>query len=257
MQMLQLDDVAIGYAERMLHAHISIACNTGEILAVLGRNGSGKSTLLRCIAGLQPVLSGTVLLRNTPIEKYNLQERSRIISIVLSDNRKYAGVLTVREILELSRAPHTGWLHTLTPKDKATIDEAMELFNIQSFAGRRLYTLSDGELQTVMIARAFVQETDIIALDEPTAHLDIFNQAEIFKHLHLLARQYEKTIIIATHAIEQCLHIADLLLLLNTQNRHLAGVKQQVLEKGGIPQFFASPDFEFDKETMRFNQKKI
>ncbi|MBP7399612.1 MAG: ABC transporter ATP-binding protein [Chitinophagales bacterium] len=253
---LQLHEVAIGYPNKILHSNITAGFNKGEIIAVLGRNGSGKSTLLRCISGLQKQLEGEVILYDKNLLDYSRHELSRLISIVLSDNRKYAGMLTVMEIFELSRAPHTSWMHKIENKDREIIDEALSFFKITAFANRRLFTLSDGELQTIMIARAFVQDTDIIAFDEPTSHLDIFNQAEIFNHLKLLAKQFGKTIIIATHAIEQSLQIADTLLLLDNSNNHLIGKKEFIVSNGGIQQFFSSLDFEFDTNTMKFYQKE-
>ncbi|MBK7110789.1 MAG: ABC transporter ATP-binding protein [Chitinophagales bacterium] len=253
---LQLHEVAIGYPNKILHSNITARFNKGEIIAVLGRNGSGKSTLLRCISGLQKQLEGEVILYDKNLLEYSRQEISRLISIVLSDNRKYAGMLTVQEIFELSRAPHTGWMHKIENKDIEIIEEALTFFKITAFANRRLFTLSDGELQTIMIARAFVQDTYIIALDEPTSHLDIFNQADIFNQLKLLAKQFGKTIIIATHAIEQSLQIADTLLLLDNSNNHLIGKKEFIVNNGGIQQFFSSPNFEFDTYTMKFYQKE-
>lgn len=249
---LQLQDLAIGYGKTILHKELTCSVHAGEVLVILGRNGSGKSTLLRSITALQKPAAGEVLVDGKNLHNISKQQLSKIISVVLTGNRQHAGMLTVNEIFALSRAPHTGWIHSMSKQDEDIIQKAIDFFDLKLFNHRKLFSLSDGELQKVMIARAFVQQTDIIALDEPTSHLDIFNRAEIFSDLKSLAKNFGKSIIVATHEIELGLQLADKVLLLNTQGQHAAGTIRDILQGGEVERFFSAPGFYFDVKTLRF-----
>lgn len=253
---IEIHQLSVGYGNTILHKDINITILPAEVLVILGRNGSGKSTLLRCVSGLQKSISGNILINGHTITSYNNLELSKNISVVLTGNRRNAGMMRVKEIFSLSRAPHTGIMHNLSGEDILCIHEAISLFELQELENRYLYTLSDGELQKVMIARAYIQETPIVVLDEPSSHLDIFNTADIFASLNNLSKIAHKTLIIATHEMEYGLRIADKVLLLDRDGNHAFHSKEEAIENGALEKYFNSQRMYFDKKQMRFLQRE-
>ncbi|GAC1595903.1 MAG: hypothetical protein NVS3B25_19850 [Hymenobacter sp.] len=178
--LLTAEDLAVGYAIRQhpprpVAGPLSVALWPGELVCLLGPNGAGKSTLLRTLAGLQPPLAGQLRVGGAPLTSLGALERARHISIVLTD-RLDAGHLTVRELVTLGRHPHTGWLGGLTAHDHAHVRAALAATGTTAFAARPVGEFSDGERQKVMLARALAQDTPLVLLDEPTAHLDLPNR---------------------------------------------------------------------------------
>ncbi len=173
---------------------------------MLGRNGSGKSTLLRTLAGLQPALSGTFDIGET--------------AVVLTDKLSLENT-SVREVVAMGRYPYTSFLGTLTPEDNRIIDEAIEQVSSFKFQASSFNSLSDGEKQRVLIAKALAQQTPVILLDEPTAHLDLPNRILVLRLLRELAHEQGKTILISTHELELALRLSDRILLLSDKGADL------------------------------------
>ncbi|MEP3043401.1 ABC transporter ATP-binding protein, partial [Nonlabens ulvanivorans] len=160
--MIRLEHLQIGYGHCVIaHNDKEIACAKGKFITLIGANGTGKSTLLRAISNNQHVIKGTVYINNTNINNISDLDKSKSIAVVLT-NREFSQFLTVEEILYLSRAPYTNFLGKLTPSDIAFVEEIMTDFEILKMRSRRLSTLSDGQLQRVLIARALVQDTPYI-----------------------------------------------------------------------------------------------
>ena len=153
---LYTEDLLVGYkpgkTEKALLEKINISLFGGELVCFLGSNGVGKSTLLRTLAGVQPPLNGKVLLDKKPLHSYSLTERAKKISLVLTD-RTSGGNLSVFELIALGRHPHTSWTGNLSRKDYQKIEEAISLTHTEKLADQKVYTLSDGQRQKVMIAR--------------------------------------------------------------------------------------------------------
>ena len=139
---------------------------------LLGRNGIGKSTLLRTLSAFQPALEGEIVISSTqppsPITSLTDKQLSRLIGIVLTEKPDVQN-MTIEELVGMGRSPYTGFWGTLDDEDKKIVGEAIRLVGIENLQGRMVHTLSDGERQKVMIAKALAQQTPIIYLDEPTA----------------------------------------------------------------------------------------
>ena len=150
---------------------INAAIRSGELTCLLGANGVGKSTLLRTLAAFQPKLDGEVLIEGQEITTFNDKELSRMIGVVLTEKPDIRN-MSVRELVALGRSPYTGFWGTLHDDDWQVVDEAIHAVRIEPLRERMIHTLSDGERQKVMIAKALAQQTPIIYLDEPTAFLD-------------------------------------------------------------------------------------
>jgi ABC-type cobalamin/Fe3+-siderophores transport system ATPase subunit len=187
---------------------LSVEIYAGQLVCLLGPNGSGKSTLLRTLAGLQSPLEGMVQITGIDAGKLKPAQLAKKISLVLTDPVRFSN-LTVYSLVALGRYPYSSWLGILSETDKAIIAWAIEATGIEGFLQRKVTTLSDGESQKVMLARALAQDTPLMMLDEPTAHLDLPSRIQLMQLLHQLARQTNKGILISTHELDLAMQVAD------------------------------------------------
>lgn len=220
---LELIDATIGYKAKskttVVAEGINGAFGTGELVSLIGRNGCGKSTLLRTIAGFQPLLSGRIMQEGKDIGEYSIQERARMLSIVTTHNEQVPN-MTVYDLVALGRSPYTGFWGRLRTEDKEVIEESIRMVGVESYRDRIAMTLSDGERQKVLIAKAIAQETTVIVLDEPTSFLDYPSKVKTMQLLAKLAHDCKKTIIVSTHDLEQALQFSDTIWLLD-EHKHL------------------------------------
>lgn len=252
---IQLRQLSIGYKGKSHHKVVAenICCDlfSGELTCLLGTNGVGKSTLLRTLAGFQPKLNGRILLEGKELEKYTARELSAVISVVLTEKCDIRN-MTVRELVGMGRSPYTGFWGKLSREDREIVEKAIESVNIGQLASRMLHTLSDGERQKAMIAKALAQETPVIYLDEPTAFLDFPSKVEMMQLLHQLTRETRKTIFLSTHDLELALQIADKIWLMDKTNGISSGTPEDLALKGNLSHFFARKGITFDMETGLF-----
>ncbi len=256
---LQTNSLSIGYKKRkgevlLIQKELNLSVNQGEMVCLIGPNGCGKSTLIRSIAGLQPYFSGEIYVGGKAISQQNSQNRALLIGLVLTD-RVDAGNLTVFDIVAIGRQPHTSWFGGLSEEDKLRVWEALEQVHLSSYAKRNFNELSDGEKQRVMIAKALVQDTSLIILDEPTAHLDLPNRVEIMLLLRNLnlAQQTQKAIILSTHELDLALQVADTIWLMQQNKGVVVGSPEDLILNGSFQQIFANRAFSFDELTGNFS----
>ena len=204
---IELKNVSIGY-DTPIQENLSLSFFKGRFVALIGRNGKGKTTLLKTLVGILPKLKGDVLINGQLLEEVPAIDLSKQVALVLTD-RNFDSNLYVRDVLALGRTPYLGLSFKLTRKDTEVINRVVEQIKIEHFLDRKLSDLSDGEKQKILLARALVQETEVIILDEPTAHLDNPNRHELFQFLKQLAHEQNKTIILSTHEIELAKQYVD------------------------------------------------
>ena len=252
---IHIKDLSIGYPGKgevkVVAGHINAGINSGELTCLLGANGIGKSTLLRTLSAFQPKLSGEIFIQGKEIEQYKDKELSMAISVVLTEKCEVRN-MTVTELVGLGRTPYTGFWGTLDEDDKRIVERSISLVKIEKLADRMVHTLSDGERQKVMIAKALAQETPIIFLDEPTAFLDFPSKVEMMQLLHRLSRQTNKTIFLSTHDLELALQIADKIWLMDKMNGVIIGTPEDLSLNGSLSAFFAHKGIIFDIETGLF-----
>ena len=214
---IRLTGLSIGYrgkhSVKCVADGISQAIHSGELTCLLGENGAGKSTLLRTLSGFLSPLAGEISILGRPLSSYKERELATVIGVVLTEKSNLQN-MTVRELVGMGRSPYTGFWGRLSADDRHKVDDALSLVGIAALSDRMVQTLSDGERQKVMIAKALAQETPIIFLDEPTAFLDYPSKVEILHLLHRLSREMHKTIFLSTHDLELALQIADRLWLM-------------------------------------------
>ena len=208
--MIELQHLTVGYGERAVLSDINQTIPSGQMVCLLGANGVGKSTLLRTLAGFLPPLSGQVSLQGRDLLSLSLSERSRAVSVVLTE-RVEVPYMKVEDLVGMGRSPYTGFFGSLTEEDRAIIGEAMEMVGITSLAGRTIDTLSDGERQKAMIAKALAQQTPVILLDEPTAFLDFHAKVSTMQMLQRLAHETGKAILLSSHDVGMALRMSDAL----------------------------------------------
>jgi iron complex transport system ATP-binding protein len=220
----------------------------GTLTCLIGHNGTGKSTLLRTIARLQQSIDGRVLIGDNDISTLKPTHLSRMLSIVLT-SRPDVRNMTVEELVALGRAPYTGFWGRLSADDRRIVRHSIESVDITAMAERRVCTLSDGEMQKVMIAKSLAQQTPVILLDEPTAFLDFPGKIDLMLLLQRLAHEERKTIILSTHDLETALQTADRLWLLADGALH-DGTPHELADQGFIDDYIGRKSVKFDKQTL-------
>ena len=201
--MIRLENISLSYGSRTILRDVSLHLAKGELCALVGRNGAGKSTLLRALTS-----NDATHIDGVPMRDISPEKLAQSISIVTTERIRIENML-VEELVAMGRAPYTNWVGHLQEVDRQVVGEAIELVGLSEFAKRDISTLSDGELQRAMIARAIAQQTSIILLDEPTAFLDIPTRFEVCRLLADLAHKEGKTILFSTHDLDSALPVCD------------------------------------------------
>lgn len=239
--LLEVQNLTVGYArrkerERRLIEGLSLIAPEGRAIGLLGRNGMGKSTLLRVLAGVQRPIEGRVSVGGVDLAHLSAHDRACRIAFVTTEPVATAH-LRVREAVAMGRAPYTGWLGSLSAEDLRRVDESLERVGMSAFADMPLDSLSDGERQRVMIARAVAQDTPIVLLDEPGAFLDLPNRYRMALLLCRLAHEMGKTVIYSSHDLSTAVQLCDLLWLL-TPSGIVAGEPAELLQNGTVDVLF-------------------
>ncbi len=216
--MLELRDCKIGKGT-ILYSIDQLVLQPGRLVVLIGANGAGKSTLLDAIAIGQPK-NGTITFKGQLLQDMTVKERSRCISLVES---QFAGAeyLSTVEYLELGRFPYTGFQGRLTATDTAIVEHITISFGLTKLLQQPTMTLSDGERQRASIARALIQETPIVLLDEPTSFLDYPNKRAMMRMLQTIAHSEQKIVLLASHDLELCLEYSDECLVVNPRTGQL------------------------------------
>lgn len=254
---LHTENLQIGYTAKkkqtVVGENINFKLKKGTFVTLLGKNGIGKSTFLRTLTNVQQPLSGSVFINKKELKTYSYKSLATLVSLVLTE-RLPESQLTVFELIALGRQPYTNWVDSLSEQDITTINNAMDLTEIQHLKNNRFYELSDGQLQRVFIARALAQDTPIIILDEPTAHLDLHQTLKIFKVLKKLVAETSKTILISTHEVNLAIKFSDEIALM-TENEFYSGTPKELIEKNIFDNLFPDEIIRFDKSLQQFVMK--
>ena len=241
--LLNASDLTVGYSKKAVLEALHFDLRRGELVSLIGLNGSGKSTLMRTIAGLQPALAGDVRIEDRSVMDMSSAERARLISVVLT-GRPRVGLLDVYTLISLGRQPWTDNLGRMKAEDLRKVEEAMAATETRSFASRSILSLSDGELQKVMIARALAQDTPLMLLDEPTAFLDLVNRVKIMRLLKEIVHRMKKTALISTHDLQTALAISDRIMIVH-EGKLWAGTPDQARNDGVLQRAFGDVDLLF------------
>ncbi|HEV8512440.1 MAG TPA: ABC transporter ATP-binding protein, partial [Cyclobacteriaceae bacterium] len=233
---LLVNNLSVGYPKgqfkHVLFEGINLALKPGKLTCFMGPNGIGKSTLIRVLAELQKPLAGKVFI---PDEKK--------IALVLTD-KITATNMTVWDLVSYGRYPYLSWGLSFSNDDYKVIEQAIKDVRIEGLATKKIEELSDGQLQLAMIARALAQETPVLLLDEPTAHLDLNHRVEIMKLLLGLAQKKNKAILVATHELDLALQTADEIWLATTDKKIKTGIPEDLVLDGSFDEIFQFKGFD-------------
>ncbi|WP_339917706.1 ABC transporter ATP-binding protein [Yeosuana marina] len=255
---LNTENLSIGYASKkertIIGSNININLNRGELIGLIGANGIGKSTLLRTLTNVQKPLEGTVKINDKSLHKYDAIDLAKVLSLVLTEAVSSKN-LSVFELVALGRQPYTNWVGSLSEYDMNKVDEALKLINITHLKHKNCFELSDGQLQKAMIARALAQDTDMIILDEPTTHLDMYHKAYILKLLQKLTQETGKTILFSSHEIDLAIQLCDTVVVM-TNDGVVSDQPCNLIADGVFNSLFPKDLIVFDKKTGSFKVKK-
>lgn len=259
MPTVTLSSLSIGYrlrgGDKVVAAGINASLHAGELTCLIGANGAGKSTLLKTLAAFLPKLGGSIYIKDKEVADYTNRELSQLVGVVLT-SRPEAENMTAEEVVGLGRTPYTGFWGTLGTDDKRIVTESMEQVGVAHLAARTVTTLSDGERQKVMLAKALAQQTPIIILDEPTAFLDYPSKVDTLLLLTRLSHETGKTVFMSTHDLELALKTADRLWLMPGNGHVITGTPRELADSGDLSAFIERRGIEFDKETMNIKVKR-
>lgn len=205
--LLSAEHLSVGY-EKPLIEDICFALRGGEIMTLIGPNGSGKSTILKTIAGYLKKHGGEIYIENAPADRLLPNDKAQKLAVLLTE-RLRPNLMTCREVVETGRYPYTGRFGILSPADHAAVEAAMQLVQMEDFAGKDFSEISDGQRQRVMLARAICQEPQILILDEPTSYLDIYHKIVFLEILKKLVSEKGIAVVVSMHELDFAEKISD------------------------------------------------
>lgn len=251
---LKAENLSIGYSNKkdgtLIASQINFELQEGQLIGLVGANGIGKSTLLRTLTKVQNTLKGTIHINNKPLHTTSSIELAKQLAIVLTEPLASKN-FSVFDLVALGRHPYTNWIGELTENDKSIINTSLQLVNIEDLKHRNCFELSDGQLQKVMIARALAQDTDIIILDEPTTHLDMYHKAYIIKLLQKLTKDTRKTILFSSHEIDLAIQLCDVMIVMK-KDSVIIDQPCNLISKGVFESLFPKDLITFDGNSGRF-----
>lgn len=230
-------NLAVGYHGKILIHDINVEIEKGKILTLIGPNGAGKSTILKSITKHLAAIGGTVCIDGQEIGRWSVKEMARQVAVVLTE-RIRPELMTCFEVVAMGRYPYTNMLGRLTPKDRQAVQEALERVHGTGLANQDFMTLSDGQKQRILLARAICQEPEVIILDEPTAYLDIRHKIELLDILRQMAREKKITVIMSLHEIDLATKISDYLLCVKGETIAAFGPPEEILMEGTIQKLY-------------------
>ncbi len=233
--LLEARGVEAAFGRQTVLDGVDLRVEPGHLLVVVGPNGAGKSTLVRILSGVLAPRAGTVELRGRAVADRPRREVARLLAVVPPELVVPFG-FRVREIVAMGRAPHLGVFGREGPGDRAVVADAIAALGLGPFAERLYPTLSGGEKQRVLLARALAQQADVLALDEPTAHMDLGHRVHAFEWLRgwLSARAEERGVLLVTHDLLLAARFADSLLLMERGRVVAHGKPRDVLTEERI-----------------------
>lgn len=257
---IDIQNLVTGYRTRHGNKVVARGINAsllgGQLTCLLGPNGAGKSTLLKTLSAMLPPLDGKILINGRDMASFSAMQLSKEIGVVLTEKLMLTN-MTVYELIALGRSPYTGFWGRLSNHDRRVVSEAISQVHIENLQHRMIQTLSDGERQKVMIAKALAQNTPIIFLDEPTAFLDYPSKVEILQLLLRLSREKGLTVFLSTHDLELALQVADEVWLIDKQLGVTIGCPEDLALNGDLGRYFEREGVEFDLDSGLFRISSV
>jgi len=237
--MIKINNVSLSYDKRIVLENLSLNLQDKSFVGIIGKNGSGKTTLLKALTGLLKPVTGNIFIGDTDIYKIKKRVLAKKISF-MPQSMQFDFSFKVKDFIMFGRYPYINMFNLPTEKDFKIVDDVMNFTQITELSERNINELSGGEKQKVLLAQTLVQQTDIIALDEPTSHLDIGSQAAIFKLLKMLNEKYNKTIITTVHDLNLAGEFCSDIVLLDNKKIFNFGSADKVLNYNDIEKIYGT-----------------
>lgn len=242
---LKTEKLQVGYGKKVVVDGVEISGLRGQVVCLLGPNGAGKTTILRTLSGLLEPMGGVVYVNNRKLANKKKKDLAKELSVVLTQKAS-CGLMTVFEVAAMGRYPYTNHFGRLSEKDVNMTYEALKTVNAEYLAERYFEELSDGEKQKVLVARALVQEPEIMVLDEPTTHLDIRHRLELVDILKKLSKEKNITVILSLHEVDIALKSCDKVVLIKDNRIIGYGVPEEVVNENIIKELYSIKDANFN-----------
>uniref|UniRef100_I5ATL4 ABC-type cobalamin/Fe3+-siderophore transport system, ATPase component n=1 Tax=Eubacterium cellulosolvens (strain ATCC 43171 / JCM 9499 / 6) TaxID=633697 RepID=I5ATL4_EUBC6 len=242
---ISLEKLGVGYGGRPLIRDIDLDIRRGEIVTLIGPNGAGKSTILKTITRQLTQVCGKVLVEERNLTHYSWKELSQKMAVVLTDRVK-PELMTCHDIVATGRYPYTGRLGILTAEDEKKVDAALATVRATELGERDFTSISDGQKQRVLLARAIAQEPDVIVLDEPTSYLDVRYKLELLKILGDMAKQRGITVVLSLHEIDLAMKISDRIICVSGDRIKATGTPEEIFREELIRELYQLDNGSFD-----------
>ena len=250
--LIETKKLCLGYSNAdILLENLDLKIYSGEMIALMGKNGCGKSTLLKSLSNIIEPIDGEILLDGSNLLDISNKELSKIVSVVLTDKLTLSN-MTVLEVVSLGRSPYTNFWGTLKNQDNEKIDEAINYVGLNDSKATMFETLSDGQKQKVMIAKALAQNPKILLMDEPTSFLDIQSKIEILAILKEVVKKKKISVLFSTHDWELVLEIANRVWIIDNAGKLFYGLPEDLILSGNVEDKFNLLNFSFEYESGRF-----
>ena len=230
---VKVADLAAGYGSKNVVENISFEVNSGEILALIGPNGGGKSTIIKALTGFLPRSRGEVLFFGENADKISRAELAKILSVMLTERVK-PDLMTCRDVVSAGRYPYTGMFGALSAEDNAEVDNALKTVEAEELSDMDFNSISDGQRQRILLARAICQQPKILVLDEPASYLDIRHKIAFFDILKKLVREQGIAVILSLHELDFAQKISDKIICVNGGRITLSGSPREVFAGDNI-----------------------
>lgn len=237
---IKVREVNFAYVDKTVIDGVSLDIIAGEFISVIGPNGSGKTTLLKLLYGGLSARGGEVFFGDRPVNQIKKRDLAKSIGVV-SQIPRFQFEITVLELVLMGRFPHLGLLSFEGKEDLRVAHEAMVLTDVADFKERSIFSLSGGEYQRVMIARALAQKPDILLLDEPTSYLDIKHQVNLCGLLRRMNRNGGLTIVCVFHDINLASSFSDRVVVMKAGRIHGNGIPENVITKELLESVYDCP----------------
>lgn len=254
-KLLHTEQLSVGYHGKKLIENIEISLKKGEIVTLIGPNGAGKSTILKTITKQLQEISGSVYVENTALKGMPEKELAKKMSIVFTE-RITPELMTVRDVVAMGRYPYTGGLGILTPEDEAIVQQCMEQIRITDLKDRDFMSLSDGQKQRVLLAKALCQKPEILILDEPTSYLDVKYKLEFLSMLQKMTQQNKIGVLMSLHELDLAERVSDKIVCVKGDKIAHFGTPEEIFTEGFINDLYEITEGTFHEANGSVELKK-